>query len=159
MKFFIATRPSLNIVLMHSLEGQGDNKDFFANTFSNSIAPPKSMSLKILNFIFETARKPANDLPVSQLAEWHSNGTKVNDVFSPKRIILVPDQSVRNVIPQDTKEDFRVSLSKILPGTVLYQMFGMDENNNKVYMGKFISDSKFVSSKFGDKNLFFQHQR
>jgi hypothetical protein len=50
-------------------------------------------------------------------------------------------------------------LSTIVPGTTLYEVWGMSSPSaEKVLIGKLTTTSELISSLYGDKELFFQHQ-
>ena len=50
-------------------------------------------------------------------------------------------------------------LSTIDPGTTLYEVWAMSSPSaEKVFIGKLTTTSELISSKYGDKELFFQHQ-
>ena len=159
VKFLIDGQASLNIVVMNSLEGQGSDKNFFARNFSNKIDPPKSRALWLLSKIFEFARKPANDLPISHLAQQHQDGARVPRPRSPKQLVLKPSAHITTFIPSDSQEDLRDSLRSIPAGTVLYEVYGLNENGRETYIGSLQTESEFISSRYGDKKLFFQHKR
>jgi len=158
VKFLVDGQPSLNIVVMNSLEGQDQNRNFFAKKFSNKIDEPQSWTLWLLGKVFELARNPATDLPVNHIAAVHSDGEKVTDVHSPDQLILKPSQDVNGFISENSTEDVRVSFSKIPSGSVLYDVYGLD-NGVEIYIGQIKTTSEIISSRYGDKKLFFQHKR
>lgn len=158
LKFFVKGHPSLNIVVMNSLNGQDNNWNFFAHDFSNKIPSPSGFMLRILMKIFQLARKPANDLPVDHLAKINLDGSIVDSPYTPESLVLKPLPHVYALISPDSRKDFREHLEKLKPGTVLYNVYGL-KNGREIKIGKLQTTSSMISSKYADKVLFFQHKR
>ena len=56
--------------------------------------------------------------------------------------------------------DCRTALRSIPAGTVLWQLWAKEsEAAPEQLIGRIVSESAFVPSKYGDEKLFFQHQR
>ncbi|OWA54873.1 hypothetical protein BV898_19265 [Hypsibius exemplaris] len=53
LKILIDEQRSQNLQVMWSVDGQGPNKNFFHNRFSNIIPPPTSFALKVLGKAFD----------------------------------------------------------------------------------------------------------
>lgn len=157
IKFLIDNQPSLNIVAMNSLEGQGEDWNFFAKNFTTTIAHAQSFTVKILEQVFKWTHNPANDLPVSHLAEIETNGDLVAEPVSPRMLTLVPAKTVQTQINLQSRTDFRTSLSAIPAGT-LYEVYG-NLNGVEYHIGSLVLDSPLVASEYGDRELFFQHKR
>ncbi len=157
VKFFVDDHPSLNLHVMNALEGQGEDWNFFAKTFSNQIEHPTGWVLKAIEKIFEWTRSPANDLPVSHLAQWNEYGEPIAMPVAPTRLFFKPVESVSHIIPSDSREDFRQSLETIPLGPI-YDVYG--ELAGRSYLiGTIHLESQLLASKYGDSTLFFQHQR
>ena len=158
IKIPIDNSPSVNLHVMNSLNGQGDNWNFFAKNFSNKIDPAEGFVLKILEKVFERARNPANDLPVDHLAKTYQDGSAVNTVKAPKQLIFKPTQTASKLISPFSRVDFREELNAIPTGTELYEVYGV-LGGQEIKIGKLVTDSEMVSSRYADKTLFFQHKR
>ncbi len=157
LKFLIDKRSSLNIVAMYSLEGQGSNWNFFANSFTTKIDNAKSFKLKIMEFIFERTHNPANDLPVNHLAMWNRNGSKVLKPLGPKMLTFKPVKKISSIISRNSRIDFRKSFLSIPVGP-LYEVYGLYDDK-EYHVGTIVLSSSLLASDYGDKKLFFQHQR
>jgi hypothetical protein len=157
VKFLIPHHESLNLQAIYSLEGQNENWNFFANNFSNQVPHPTGWTLKAIEKIFEWVRSPANDLPLWHVASWTNEGKFVSNVVYPERIYLKPSDRVKNSIPENSREDFRKSLSQLSTGP-LYEVYG-EYKNKEYYIGTLVLESSLLASNYGDKTLFFQHQR
>lgn len=158
IKFLVDANPSVNLHVMNSLNGQGDNWNFFAMNFSNKIDPAEGFILKVLEKVFERARKPANDLPVDHLAQIYQDGTRVSSIVAPERLVLKPSSQVAGLISPSSREDFREHLSRVPVGTDLYEIYGVLKGK-EIKIGRLQSSSEMIASKYGDKTLFFQHKR
>ncbi len=157
VKFLIPHHESLNLHVIYRLEGQEKNWNFFANTFSNQVPHPTSWTLKAIEAIFEWIRSPSNDLPLWHIASWTNEGKFVSNVVFPERIYFKPSDRVNKIIAEDSREDFRKSLSQVSMGT-LYDVFG-EYKNKEYFIGTLMLESTLLASNYGDKTLFFQHQR
>ncbi len=169
MKLLVDGKASINFHVMNSLEGQGKDRNYFARTFTNIVEPPKSGLLKFLSWFFsnavqalsdESAEKPENEmtLPLVEAASIQANGTAVSGVIYPRRIIFTPNPKV--AIASDSEKDFRIEFENIAEGTVLYEVsVKKDEDSNAEPIGRIVTRSKFIASKYGDQKLFFQHMK
>lgn len=157
IKFLLPNHASLNLHAIYSLEGQGGNWNFFENSFSNKIARPTQWILKAIEQIFEWTHSPSNKLPVWHLASFNNLGEAIEQPISPTRIYFRPSESVRGLIPADSRDDFRVSLARI-PFGPMYEMYGVYENE-EYHIGTLMLESTLLPSEYGDKHLFFQHRR
>ncbi|CAM2802637.1 hypothetical protein [Legionella worsleiensis] len=157
VKFLISNNPSLNLHVMNRLEGQKGNWNFFAKEFSNQIPHPTSWTLSAIEKIFEWTRNPANNLPLWHLAAWTNEGRYQGIPVFPERIYFRPTRQVQNIIPENSREDFRVSLEKV-PFGPMYDVYG-DYQGKHYLIGTLMLESSLLASDYGDKKLFFQHQR
>ncbi|KTD37399.1 hypothetical protein Lmor_0591 [Legionella moravica] len=157
IKFMVSQNPSVNLQVMNLLEGQEGNWNYFAKEFSNQIPHPTSWTLKAIEKIFEWARDPANNLPLWHLAAWTGDGRYNGIPVYPERIFFKPASTVQNIIPETSREDFRLSLSKV-PFGPLYEVYG-DYQGKEYHIGTLMLESSLLASEYGDKKLFFQHQR
>ncbi len=147
LKFFVDKMPSQNLMVMHSLNGQGTDTDFFKNNFTNALPAPHGIPLKIAGKWFSTVLKDPTYLPLDHL-------TSVDKY--PYALVFVP--MIKNKMSSQSEKDFRDELISSVPsGTVLYRVFSQATKNGELkLMGEIITDSVMVDSFVGDK-LFFQH--
>ncbi len=157
VKFLIHGHPSLNLHTINQLEGQGGNWNFFAKDFSNRIPHPTGWVLSAIEKIFEWTRDPANDLSLWQLAAWTPEGQYQGIPVYPERIYFKPSIAVKDLIPEDSREDFRISLLKVAYGPI-YDMYG-EYQGNEYQIGTLMLESSLLASNYGDQVLFFQHLR
>lgn len=157
IKILVLHHPSVNLQVMNRLEGQDGDWNYFANDFSNQIPHAKNLVLKAIEKIFEWTRKPANELPLSHLAALNDQGEQVLRPIAPDRLFFRPSDLVRNSIPATSRDDFRLSLSGINVGPI-YEVYGVLQDV-EYHVGTLMLESTLLASEYGDKKLFFQHQR
>jgi hypothetical protein len=157
VKFLINNQPSLNLHVMNALEGQEWNWNYFAKDFSNQVAHPTGWILSAIEKIFEWTHDPANRLPLVHLAAWTSEGKPAGIPVYPERIYFKPAAAVKDIIPESSREDFRLSLAKVSFGP-LYEVYGLYQGN-EFHIGTLMLESQILASLYGDKVLFFQHQK
>ncbi|WP_419418736.1 hypothetical protein ACNVED_09255 [Legionella sp. D16C41] len=157
IKFLVSQHASLNLQVMNSLDGQQANWNYFAKDFSNKIAHPTSWVLKAIEKIFEWTRDPANDLPIWHLAAWTSEGKFDGIPVFPEQIYFKPSSSVIGIIPENSREDFRLSFLQIPVGP-MYEVYGK-YHGKEYHIGTLMLESTLLASYYGDRELFFQHQR
>lgn len=157
IKFLISQNPSVNLHVMNLLEGQQENWNFFAKDFSNQIPHPTTWTLSAIEKIFEWTRTPANNLPLWHLAAWTSEGRFQGIPVYPERLYFRPSSLVSNLIAESSREDFRESLLKVPTGP-LYEVYA-EYRGKEYHVGTLVLESSILASNYGDKNLFFQHQR
>ena len=144
---------------MNSLNGQGDNWNFFARDFSNKIPPARGLALWLLEQLFKFTRKPANHLPIDHLAEVHGDGSAVSFKLAPEQLVFRPTEAVKTLISPNSRNDFRVELQRIPAGTRIYEVIARADNGNEFPFAYLETTSAMVASNYGDKHLFFQHKR
>lgn len=163
LKFLIDRKPSVNLHVMNSLEGQGHNTNFFAKPFSSDLEEPTSFTLKILGRAFTKAVKmlrpdaEPTHLDLDHMATFDRYGFKDNQVVSPYIITFMPANGVW--LPQNSTADLRNLLGRLNPGRTLYKVLVSGEDNPTTFklIGELVLESDFVASEYGDKVLFFQH--
>lgn len=168
LKIFIAgDRPSVNLLLMHSIDGQvGHN--YFAQTFSNILPPANSFATRFLASAFERSAvqfgaKDTNPgrLTLEHLASTLTDGQHIPVPRTPYQLLFKPTTQAQ-VLMQNTRaeDDFRIKLAGLQIGQAIYDVFTLDEGvppENAQFMGQLLLASPVVSSRYGDEKLFFQH--
>jgi hypothetical protein len=168
LKFFIdGDRPSLDLLVMNSVDGQvGQN--FFSQSFSNIIPPPKGLAVRVLGAAFGRSAKlyGAKDpnpgrLTLEHLAGMAPDGVAVADPREPYQLFFKPtEQATALMEGRAVGEDFRVALARLPVGVVLYQLYTRataDEREVPRLLGHLVLASTVVSSRYGDQTLYFRH--
>lgn len=162
MKILIDGKPSVNFHAMFSLDGQGDDTNFFSNSFTTHVESPQRTLLKILAYSFHRAlpfisKNPNNRpndetfIPLIEAASIGSNGTVEENPVAPTKIIFAPRVSINSKNGNDFRSEI---IDQVQPESIIYDMF--DENN--VVLGTIRSTSQFIASSYGD-DMFFKHQK
>lgn len=156
IKLFVSGQPSKNLHVMHSLDGQGENANFFENVFTNIIPKPEGLLLKAVEKIFALFATRTTHLDVAHLGRVRRTGAEVTEARSPYQLYFVPTEEAQ--LPTDGATDLRVSLGQFEPGTVLYRIYAREEQaEESIEIGFLRTTDRFVASKYGDEKLFFQH--
>jgi hypothetical protein len=168
LKIFIdGDQPSLNLLLMHSLDPQlGQN--YFSETFSNILPPPDGLPGRLVaNFFGRSAREfGAKDpnpgrLTLEHLAGKLPNGSRIPVPIAPYQLLYKPTAQARALMQEpNEKEDFRLKLASLPVGLVLYDIYTLaegDSADNARILGQLVLASPVVASRYGDEKLYFQH--
>jgi hypothetical protein len=95
VKFLIDGMPSANFSALVSLEGQGNNYNFFANEFSNIVPVVNRLGPRLINLIFRRTSKFPTKLDLKNLSQFQQNGTAEPEPTYPLQIFLVPNPQVQ----------------------------------------------------------------
>jgi len=157
VKLFVDGKPSVNLHVMPSLNGQGKNQNFFAFPFSNSLPEPRGLLFQTLKFWFGLFVDNPLRLGLDHLAAEGADGARVSSPRSPYEIQFIAPEGV--FIPTDTARDLRDELAQIPAGVVLFEVFARPAPGARLErIGELLTSSRFVASSYGDETLFFQHQ-
>jgi len=151
--------PSANIVAMLGVDGQ-DSWNPFKYDWSNHIASPKATALKLLAKKFSEATPYVGRLGLKSWASIDQTGKKTDDsnLKIPFKLIFSPNAESKNLFPDTYSDLLTNQLKTIKAGTILFDILAVAEpKSTPVKIGSLITKSNFVTSKFGDKDLFFQH--
>ena len=166
VKFFVDGKPSVNIEVMNSLEGQGSDWNFFARSMTNSLPKthislmdPKTVLLKVAEQALARVKPDPLYLPVTPFAEVDVKGIRIEHPIAPKVVVFSPLEAPNAIFRNNEDQDFRDVLAKIPVGTPIYEVYGLDSSNKRVLIGTLETASPFVASQFGDQRLFFRHNR
>lgn len=164
--------PSANVSALYTLQGQGQNYNFFSNPLSNIVPQGDSLGEKIVHRIFSTVSKYPEELKMQSMANMTSKGEKVKDSKYPKQIFFVPNKELK--FDQDF-HDVREDFARIEKGTLLYKVYALKDSDkyksfsnykisdipkhleDSVLIGEVVATSSFIASEFGDTGIFFKH--
>jgi hypothetical protein len=160
LKMFIDGKPSQNLQVMFSSDGQGQNFDFFGNTFTNILPQPQSTATKVAGLLFKKANPFPNAIGLDGFSKTDRAGVSVDRLRAPHKALFVPTPEVKAIKRASTSSvDFRTDLAKIPSGTVLYEVladgFAQPE---PVHIGKLVTRSAIIAARYGDEQLFFKHE-
>jgi len=170
LKFIRDGVKSANLMAMYSLSGQ-KSMNFFAHDLTNhvpNLGGDISLPQKALLRAFKKASKWPTMLALSDMASYDQKGNKVAQPQFPFRLVFSPNPSVTAMFPETGNGDFPTDTQQLKAGTAVYDVLAEDkpdENNlhyeksKPVKIGQIILTGVATSTNFGDKLLFFQHQR
>lgn len=168
LKVFVSgEQPSLNLLLMHSVDGQ-DGHDFFAHAFSNSLPPARAFATRLLAAAFERSlvdigaldTNPGR-LTLEHLTSVEADGSRVARPRTPDQLLFVPTVRARALMPDaGADDDFRVRLAGLRVGDAVYDVLAVAQGESADAarpIGQLILTSTVVASRYGDERLFFRH--
>jgi hypothetical protein len=169
IKLFIDGQPSGNFSALVSLSGQGQNYNFFAHEFSNMVPVVNELGPKITNLIFRRVTKHPTRIYLQHLGVFTQQGQPEERFDTPTQVFLVPNPKLQFA---ESPHDFRADLATLDPGTQLFSVYAVhpsafrddaiettNARQQAQYIGHIETTSTFVTSFYGDSQLFFRHQR
>ncbi|MFN0051531.1 MAG: hypothetical protein ACKV0T_05025 [Planctomycetales bacterium] len=163
LKILVGGHPSRNVVCIPNLEGQGADANVFARPCSTILPPFSGLVLGAVKIMFTKAVKQIpsrglswNKIPVNHLAETESDGAPVANPVIPDELVFQPTADAQT--SSAPTPDYRLKLKAIPPGTALYDISARATEGGALQpIGRLITESRFVASRYGDEVLFFQH--
>lgn len=78
---------------------------------------------------------------------------------TPYEIVLRGNPAVANAFPNHDQHDFRLDLTRIAPGTPVYDVMARANEWDRTFVkiGTITTTSELVASEGGDKQLYFMH--
>ncbi len=164
MKFFVVGRESVNLHLIHSLDGDPDKPNFFSQSLTNVLPLPTSGVVKVLVKYFKLFADEPLHLRLDHLAAVYSDGATLfaEEAIAPYQIVLEPSDEARQLYQQaldtDAHVDFRAAFTPIPAGTKLYDVYvTASADGCRERLGTLRTKTRFVASQWGDERLYFQH--
>jgi hypothetical protein len=169
IKLLVDGKPSGNVSALVSLTGQGKNYNLLAHEFSNIVPVVPEVGPILINLIFSRVTKHPTKIALEDMSRVDQQGQVEQQPHAPAQLFLVPNPEVQF---SETAHDFRSDLATIPAGTNLFAVYGVDPGQiaDKLMgkpeyrqaaqlIGHIITDSEFITSFYGDSQLFFRHQR
>ena len=172
IKFFVDGRASENFSALVSLDGQGSDRNFFANEFSNIVPVVRQLAPIVGNLIFRRVTRFPRHLALEGFSHINRAGKPVGEPLAPVRLFLVPGEMQFSAA---AGRDFRDDLATVAAGSTIFSIYGVDPRTlttaeleridthdcraKAIPIGRIETKSEFTASFYGDNRLFFQHQR
>jgi len=158
IKFLRDGRPSANFVAMYTLDGQPcEEANFFQHEWSNHIPMTDNFGLKIVAAKFWQASYCPLNVGISDLASLEDHKAAQAGTF-PFQLIFDPKID-SNCNCQDYSGCLQ-NLENIQEGTTIFEVFAVDSPGaDRQSIGTVTLTSPLKTSKFGDNELYFRHQR
>jgi hypothetical protein len=151
LKMLVAGQDSANFSALYTLNGQGQDHNFFAHPLSNIVPVVNEFGPKFINGIFRRVTRYPTKLSLQDFGMFDRSGAAITSPHSPEQISLVPELQFAS-----NPHDFRTDLTPITVDNKIFTV--MVSDSNKV-IGHLVSKSKFLASAYGDRQLFFRHHR
>jgi hypothetical protein len=164
IKFLVDGKPSVNTLAAVSMDGQGDDHNFFSHPITSHLEPPTSLGAKVIWDLFGLVKKDPSLLPLDNLSATNADGTPVDAATqrAPYELYYVGHGELAKRFDAKPHE-YRQDLHALGPGAVLYDVFARaapgDAPNAREKIGQITLTSTPVATKAGDERLFFQHNR
>ena len=168
---------SSNLIAMSNLgDGQGRDFNFFKNPMKTWVPKPVGLGADVVNGIFAYAAAEPNRLgSVEFAASDPSADVTSTSIKAPSNVYFVPTSNIATRF-KSTDHEFRADFAELVTGSVLYEVWApgndgclcgetkepcMDPRKceGAQQIGRLETTSRFVSSRWGDQSLFFQHER
>ena len=167
LKFLRDGVDSANLVSMFSVDGQPGDWDFFSHDFTTTIAHTEDVKLRLLSKKFSTATDHIQTVGLSDFGGVDQSGQREGQNKFPFRLRFEPTSEVKGRFSKTLAgNDHMVYVDQLksLPAnTSLYNVYAYDgppqTTGKESLIGKLQLDGKLISSKWGDENLFFRHQK
>lgn len=166
LKFLVDGQPSGNFSALISLSGQGQNYNFLAHEFSNIVPIVNELGPQVSNLIFRRVTKHPTRIYLEHLGTRTQQGQRESQPHSPTQVFLVPNPELTFA---ESPHDFRDDLASVESGTQLFSVYAVESEGEEIgaegdrkqaqLIGYIETTSKFVTSFYGDSQLFFRHQR
>lgn len=151
LKMLVNGQDSANFSALYTLTGQGQDHNFFAHPLSNIVPVVNELGPQFINGIFRRVSRYPTKLSLADFGLFDRAGHAVTGSKSPEQISLVPELQFAS-----TPHDFRQDLTPLPVETKLFTVIVSEFNE---VIGHLVTKSKFVASAYGDRQLFFRHQR
>jgi hypothetical protein len=151
LKMLVAGQDSANFSALYTLNGQGQDHNFFAHPLSNIVPVVNEFGPKFINGIFRRVTRYPTKLSLQDFGMFDRSGDAINSPNSPEQISLVPELQFAS-----NPHDFRADLTPLSAET---KIFTVMVSESRHVIGHLVTKSKFVASAYGDRQLFFRHHR
>jgi hypothetical protein len=151
LKMLVDGQDSANFSALYTLNGQGQDYNFFANPLSNIVPVVNEFGPKVMNGIFRRVTRYPTKLSLQDFGMFDRAGHAINSPNSPEQVSLVSELHFAS-----SPHDFRKDLTPIPPDT---KIFTVMVSGSSQIIGHLVTKSNFVASVYGDSQLFFRHHR
>jgi len=163
LKFLRTGISSANLVAMYALFGQASYNPF-AHDFTNhvpSLGPNGDIALKLLSKKFETASPYPTMVGLKHCAQFDQDGNEASDPSFPYRLVFHPSTELHNMFDDNDNSSLIDKLATIDANVLLYEVYAVAAPpfGTPTKIGELSTTDKWTSSAFGDRGLFFEHER
>ena len=162
LKFLRDGMDSANFVAFNSVNGQ-NSYNFFEKDWSNHIPKAEGTALELASRKFLLISKFILTVGISNMATHTQDGTEEADVIFPWKLVFKPTGEFS--WPSDKyPRPYTEYLKKDIPnGSKLFDVYAWDMpeelGGTETLIAEIVTGSKLYTSKWGDNNMRFRHQR
>ena len=162
IKFLRTGATSANFVALNQLGPMDTSSfNFFKVPISNHFPDNIPIPLIPTALKFCQAEKCPLKVGISDLAKYDQDGNAVEKPIFPFKLTFEPTGEVNYRDEYSELAEFVLQVKDIAAGTNIYMLkahMGPDDVEGSVVVGQVTTTEACVTSKFGDKLLFFRHQ-
>jgi hypothetical protein len=162
LKFLRDGHDSANLVAAPSLEGQPDNWNFLAHSFTTTLVSerPSSFVSQLVNARFATATKYVQAVGLQDVAARDQHGTRVETPRFPYLLRFQPVVDTTFPTKFGGYLQYVDQLANIPSDTRLFDVYAQDQPHATEHLlGTVHLVGNLRRSKWADERLFFRHQR
>lgn len=167
-------------------DGVGQDFNFFNHTQGTWLPTPYGAGALVIKSLFSYASEK-DEIGGVGLKNFATHGSNLdkndNDIRAPMNVFFVPHEDIKHRFPSKV-HDVRTDFKEIDVGTALYDVVAVADDPAcrtkatwfyqadpvaaadieasscpHAVVGRIVSTSRFVASAWGDRRLFFQHER
>lgn len=157
LKFLRDGMDSANLVAMYGVAGTPGDWNFFSKDFYNHIGAATGAALEAVAYKFSSATSYIQEVALKDMAQ--------SDTY-PFSLRFVPHSDVHSLFPTELTGApmmYVDQLQTVPAGSTLYDVMAYDKPQElggvETNIGSLVLDGVLTSSKWGDQNLFFRHEK
>ena len=158
LKFLRSGIDSANV---HAMGSGQESWNFFSNDVMNHLPPPsETFESMLFAMRFRTATPHIGQVGISEWGRATEDGEVEPKLVFPYRLRFHPSGEI--AFPDSFHGPINEDLVTVPRGTKLYDVFALDKpeemGGTEKMIGEVVLTSNLITSKWGDKKLFFRHQ-
>lgn len=161
-KFLRTGVKSANFVTLRLGGATSSNWNYFGAPQTNNVSPPKALAASRK---FHQATGCISRVGLSDLCAFNQAGEKATKLKFPYEILFYPTGKANFSVTKKDNAQLISELASIPAGTELFHVLAFDtpaaklHDREKIFLGTVKTTTACYPSLFGDKTLFFRHQR
>jgi hypothetical protein len=164
---------SANVSALVSLNGQGENYNFFSEALSNVVPAGSGIGQSLVHLIFSSVSRFPESISVKHFSAFDDKGQAFQTEKPIEQLFFVPSAGLPGrQTPHDARDDF----ANIPIGTSIYKVYAVvnpavqiisteysaaqaaERLKDARLIGEIVTQSRFIASDFGDAGIFFRHE-
>ncbi len=161
LKCLIDKKPSVNLMAMVDITGQ-ESWNFFKNPLKSNFdaKTPSDMAVKLLINSFKKISDFPSAVGISDFTKFDEQGNIENEPVYPFYLEFAPVEENQKLFEDYYTKDWKdIIIKGVDEGKVIYNIIAHRIGCLPEKIGELVTASKFTTSFFSDRKLFFRHQR